>query len=249
MFFKRLHQQAFKSVKGGCILDRSATDFLITASNLFFIIISKIPTFGYKPQINILSIFKNDDMNTFSLELVFSVDHGIWKATQMYQRMQMPSRTEGQPLATNHFLGLNPTGRLHGLKLTLRSLDSALQAFTHKQFTWGASEYADSEWAGQAEPQDSSLPKGRWCSCAWSMGHVSSSDVFRDLSENDLILTDQVGREGRKLLFCSHVIQAFHFNGTLYIGIHNWSSHFGFLQDLLKVPKNNFLNSLEHKRS
>lgn len=68
-------------------------------------------------------------------------------------------------------------------------------------------------------------------------GPVSAATFPETSVKKGLILTDQVGRQGRKLLLCCHVAQALDFDGTLYIGIHNRSSHFGFLQDLLQVQK------------
>ena len=147
MFKKTHHRQAFKIARCVGRPYRSPTNFLTMACNLIFIFQVRFQCLATNPQINILSIFKDDAMNTCSLEHVFWVGHGTWKATLMYQTMQMSLRTEIQPPITHRFLAMNPICLLHRLKssdcnyFVTRSypLDSALQTLTHKQFTWGAS--------------------------------------------------------------------------------------------------------------
>lgn len=72
----------------------------------------------------------------------------------MYQRMQMSLRTETQPLAINHFLGRDPTGLLHGVKLCLETLlhlnillTVLLKLYVQATHS-GAGEDADSDSAG-----------------------------------------------------------------------------------------------------
>ena len=222
--------------------------FLDTACNLIFRFMPQIPVLATNPEINTLSIFTT---RFFEFWVIMGFEKQL-KCTKECRCLQGQGHSHWLqtiflvwvPLVSS--MGWNYAIRHSCILISFRQCSSNFIA----QTVHLGNQLRCRFWSGRLGwDQDSALPKGRSCWCSWPMDHSFRSRIFRDFNKKDLILTDQVGREGRELLFCCNVIQAFHFNGTLHIGIHNRSSHFGFLHDLLKVPKNNFLNFLEHKWS